>query len=1379
MKIFLKRNLALLLVLCTILSVCPLNVLAADEALELPEVQETAEEASVAVEPVEVDTEEETDLLGTNVGTTEGDGEASLTCGDSLTWSLEDGVLTISGTGIMDSFEDGTQPWADSLSRITALVVEAGVTSIGDYAFYGCSNLTSVDLGYTISYIGDYAFYGCSGLTEIELPSSVHTLREYAFYGCSGLTNIAIPDGVYDLPESYGIYTQTYFCSVFAGCTSLKSVEIGAHLQTLCTGTFASSPELTEATFKNASTVIEDYAVGYHETASGYAANGDVRILGHADSTAKVYAESNGFTFTDLDSAPETNSCGESLTWAISDGVLTISGEGPMTTYTSYRSVPWYSSRDSISAVVVEEGVTGISPYAFYDCSALTSAALPDSLTSIGKYAFYNCVSLTDITIPPLVTVIENNTFLECTSLQTVFISNGVTTIGKQAFGIISAVYDSDGNALSCGSLQEVTLPDSITGISSSAFYGNYNTDAYYCTEGSVGHTYATENGMTPIQHYWDEGTITTAVSFGVAGEKTFSCKLCDETYVEPITVYAYGSCGEDLEWSMSYDGTLTISGTGDMYDYTAETQPFGAFREAIETVVMDSGITGIGDYAFYGCSALKQITIPENVTSIGDCAFSGSALERVTVPAGVTHIGSLVFASCSGLTEITVDADNTVYASEDGVLFNHAKTTLIAAPGSISGAYTIPSGVSAIASGAFAGCRSLTEITIPTSITSIGEYAFSRCDRLMEVYYRGSQSGWDKISIGSNNDPLAEALLYCALVSHSFGDGLVWELTEEGVLTISGEGEIPDFQENTQPWADVRSDITTVIVESGITAVGRYAFSGCVNMTDVSLPSTVTVLGDYAFYGCSSLTGVAIPDGVSELGWYDHVYTGTYYCSVFTDCTSLASVEIGAKLEILYADTFATNQNLTEVTFRSPTTVIKEHAVGYTETTAGYIPNGDVVIIGYSGSTAQTYAESNGFTFTSLDALTASGSCGERLTWAISEGVLTISGEGDMTAYATYRSVPWYSYRSSIGAVVVEEGVTSISAYAFYGCTEMTSATLPETVSSIGAWAFNDCEGLTEILIPAAVTVIEESTFYECTGLTRVVMGGNVVSIGARAFGVTSIVYDSENNANSCGSLSEVTLPDSLTSISDSAFYGHTDMTAYYCTEGSVGHTYATENGMSLIQHYWDEGVISVPPTTTTTGTKVYTCVMCGETYSITLSVNGLRQVSGVWGYYLNGELQTGFTGLIKHTNGIWYYIQNGLINWGYTGLVYHCGSWWYVQAGRLDSTYRGLAYYNGSWWYVNTGKVYYYYTGLFKHTNGIWYYIEGGRINWSYTGLIYHSNSWWYISSGRLDSTYLGLAYYNGSWWYVKNGKVDFSYTGYVLHQGTYRYVKAGKAV
>ena len=296
--------------------------------------------------------------------------ETSSQCGENAYFSFDTdtGKLTISGTGAMYDYSYNAMPWNNYKDNITSVEIENGITSIGKYAFEGCTNLTSIKISDSVKSIGSYAFQNCTSLASIEIPKNVTSIGVDSFYLCTGIT------------EVYCYADPANLTWAEAGCDDFIRSETGK--PTICR-------------------VPAEYYETYNTkfgTGSDYPVN---------------------VTFKAIN---PTGECGEDAAWELDldTGKLTISGTGTMYDYYGNGDQPWDNYKDKITSVEIENGITSIGNSAFYSCAALTSITIPDSVESIGSYAFLNCTSLASITIPKNVTSIGEEAFLNCTNIKEV-----------------------------------------------------------------------------------------------------------------------------------------------------------------------------------------------------------------------------------------------------------------------------------------------------------------------------------------------------------------------------------------------------------------------------------------------------------------------------------------------------------------------------------------------------------------------------------------------------------------------------------------------------------------------------------------------------------------------------------------------------------------------------------------------------------------------------------------------------------------------------------------------------------------------------------------------------------------------------------------------
>ncbi len=675
------------------------------------------------------------------------------------------------------------------------------------------------------------------------------------------------------------------------------------------------------------------------------------------------------------------------------------------------------------------------------------------------------------------------------------------------------------------------------------------------------------------------------------------------------ITVIASGE-GDTYAWTLTSDGTLTISGTRmPNFDYRSgdPTVPWVAYRNEIITVVIATGVENIGDYAFEDCVNLTTVTVSESVTSIGDNAF----------------------VYCDSLAAINVAKENANYCSADGILYDKPITKILYVPRRISGSITIPEGVTAIDDYAFQSRIALKAVTIPNGVTSIGAYAFNRCCSLISVTIpEGVTSiGYDAFA---DCEKLAEVTVPASMTSIG-NDAFIRCGSLTAITVAEGNANYCSFdgilydKPVTQIIVVPQSIAGAVTIPEGVTSIDVSAFFGCSGLTSVTIPKGVTSIGESAFEDCGSLTGVTIPEGVISIGKY-----------AFEDCSSLSSITIPDSVTSVGMRAFCRCGSLTSVTIPEGVTSIGEDAfdgcgsltaITVAEENANYcsfdgilydkpvtkivaVPDGIIgsVTIPEGVISIGKYAFDDCSSLSSISIPASVTSIGEDAFYRCGSLTAITVAEGN----ANYCSADGILYdkpvtqiiavpQSIAGAVTIPEGVTSIGKSAFEDCGSLTGVTIPKSVTSIGYSAFSNCSSLSSITIPDSVTSIGNWAFAYCKGLVEVTIPDSVTSIGENAFndGCTSLpaITVADGNANYCsidgivydkpvtkivavpdGIIGSVTIPEGVTSIGDLAFSGCNRLEGVTIPKSvtSIGYS-AFVYCSSLTRVTISEGVVSI----------------------------------------------------------------------------------------------------------------------------------------------------------------------------------------------------------
>ena len=722
----------------------------------------------------------------------------------NLSWSLSNGTLTISGTGEMKGFSGvyDKRAWHPYSESITKVIIQNGITNIGWAAFYGCSNLTKVTIPESITTIGISAFNHCCSLTAVTIPKGVKTIEKQAFQECSSLTKISIPESVISIDKH-----------AFSGCKSLTKVSIPNSVTAIAGYTFSECTNLKTVTIPNSVTTIAGYAFSECTNLKNI-------IIPNSINTIYEYAFNKCSSLQSI-TIPDSVTSIKKGTFSNCPAILyaNIGSEGAKAlgkagySYrvpgmpfelrqvgSNYANVEIYKVDRDIVQITIPECVTRIAGYAFDGCNCLASIEIPDHITKIGEDAFFSCPAIRYANISSegakalgkagysyripgaqynLRQVGSDYTDVEIEradeDIERVAILKGVTRIGNSAFS-------------NCGNLISIEIPDSVTHIGNDAFSECYNLRSIEIPDSVTSLGYYMFYNCSNLTSIYMPDHITT-----FHNSDFYNCPAILYTTIGSESAKALGKIGCSFRIPGKPFDLIQVGN-----DYTD-----------VEICKVDKD--------------LLQVTIPEDVTRIGNSAFSGcSNLTSIEIPDRITNIGSNAFSNCPAIRYANIGSEGAKALGKAGYSFqipgkkyslkhvgnNYTGLEICEADKDII-QLTIPENVTSIGNNAFYDCYNLTSIEIPDSVTTIGSYAFYGCSRLLNI-------------------------------------------------------DIPN----------------------GVANIDAYAFYGCVNPTSITIPASVISIGNYAFYQCNKVSKVEFLGENEPITFGSGVFSSnpTVYCYKYTD---------------------------------------------------------------------------------------------------------------------------------------------------------------------------------------------------------------------------------------------------------------------------------------------------------------------------------------------------------------------------------------------------------------------------------------------------------------------------------------------------------------
>ena len=810
---------------------------------------------------------------------------ASITIPDSV---KEIGALAFYGCNILTTFkgkyasDDGRCLVIDGVlnsfasAGLTSYAIPNGVTSIGESAFWRCSDLSRVTIPNGVTSIEYNAFYCCNSLIDIVISNSVESIEEEAFSRCGALVNITIPENV----KNIGI-------AAFNECTSLKEVYCKPSTPPFLNGDiFSRCDKLTTIYVPSESATKYKNAIVWSE----YAGKIVGRNFDEESAESSVPANQIWYTTTDgkIVAPKDPTDFGATIVSNVYK-----EGKGVIVFDNNVKRIGDFAfdRKYNLSSIIIPESCVEIGHAVFQSCSSLKKVSIPKSVKKIGGFAFSGCSSLEDVSIPEGVKEIMENTFQSCSNLKTVTIPSSVDNIDDTAFKLCSSIKEFNGKfatadrralivngrmvAFAPAGLAHYSIPLGTTIIGDWVFHHCTTLTNIHIPEGvyEIGEgTFMSCSGLTNV-------TIPSSVK--KIGNRAFSSCIA-------LNGFSGKFVSEDRR-SVVVDGNLLAFAPEGLSAYTIPNGVSkigtGAFEQCVNltSVIIPYGVIVIGESAFFRCVSLKNVYMPESISMIESMAFrSCSNLARINIPKSVVEISSYVFDGCSNL-EIINSISNKPPTMGINVFEECNKLKVVNVPHESMSKYKSASGWSMYAD-KIVGCE------------FFGDYA-------------GTEVPNDQIWYTSADESVVQTM------KSAFGATIVSNVYENGrgVITCDRDIQIvgkeafgrsplllgvalPESVTTIDANAFAYTGIKSITIPKNVTSIGTMAFADCrdlrsfygkyasednrslridgcliafapAGLTYYSTPPGTTKIGDAAFWGCSNLGGIEMGEYVKEIG--------------------------------------------------------------------------------------------------------------------------------------------------------------------------------------------------------------------------------------------------------------------------------------------------------------------------------------------------------------------------------------------------------------------------------------------------------------------------------------------------------------------------------